>query len=243
MKKTNNFSTLDQLFYAPEIATIPELPEEESQHCLRVLRLKTGDSITITDGKGFFYRANIENDRHPNRCQVSITNCWPQKQFPDFDIHMAVAPPKNMDRMEWFVEKATEIGVSSITCLQCRYSERKEIKLQRLNKIAISAMKQSQKACLPKIAEMVEFNVFISLDFDGVKMIAHCADHNRQLIKNVYIPNRPALILIGPEGDFCQEEISAALAAGFTPVSLGESRLRTETAALVACHTIHLLNY
>jgi len=232
---------MEQLFYVPDIATNPELPEEESEHCVRVLRLKANDAITVTDGKGCFFVANIIN-AHPKHCQVSITKSWSQKMLNDYIIHIAVAPTKNMDRMEWFVEKSTEIGVNSITFLRCRFSERKDVKLQRINKIAINAMKQSQKAFLPKINDIIEFHQFIAQDFNGIKMIAHCADHNKQLIKNVYVPDRSALILIGPEGDFSREEINMALSAGFSPVSLGESRLRTETAALVACHTIYLLN-
>ncbi len=232
---------MEQLFYAPDIATVPILPEDESQHCIRVLRLKEGDNITITDGKGFFYTATLENT-HPKHCSVKITESLPQKSIWDYTIHIAVAPTKNMDRMEWFVEKATEIGINTITCLRCRHSERKEIKLQRLNKIAISAMKQSQKAILPQINEIIDFNQFISQDFNGYKMIAHCAENSRQLIKDIYKPGANALFLIGPEGDFSHEEINAALSAGFSPVSLGKSRLRTETAALAACHTIHILN-
>ncbi|MDR2913540.1 MAG: 16S rRNA (uracil(1498)-N(3))-methyltransferase [Tannerella sp.] len=232
---------MEQLFYAPDIATVPILPEEESQHCIRVLRLKEGDNITITDGKGFFYTATLENT-HPKHCQVKITESLSQKPLWEYTIHIAVAPTKNMDRMEWFVEKATEIGINAITCLRCRHSERKEIKLQRLNKIAISAMKQSQKAILPQINEITDFNRFISQDFNGYKMIAHCAENSKQLIKEIYTPESNVLFLIGPEGDFSNEEINAALSAGFSPVSLGKSRLRTETAALAACHTIHVLN-
>jgi 16S rRNA (uracil1498-N3)-methyltransferase len=145
--------------------------------------------------------------------------------------------------MEWFVEKATEIGIDTITFLKCRHSERNHIKLQRLNKIAISAMKQSQKAVLPSINEMIDFKEFISLSAKGIKMIAHCLETGKQAIRTIYTPDNDALILIGPEGDFCHDEINAALAAGFVPVSLGESRLRTETAALVACYSIHFLNH
>jgi len=232
---------MEQLFYVPDIATAQELPEEESRHCVRVLRLKAGDAITITDGNGFFYTANLENT-HPKHCRIHVTDHWPQKTIRKYNLHLAVAPTKNIDRMEWFVEKATEIGVDTITCLNCRHSERNEIKLQRLNKIAASAMKQSQKAFLPKINGMIDFHQFVSREWKDVKMIAHCADGPKQLIKNVYTPERHALILIGPEGDFSRDEIDDALAAGFAPVSLGENRLRTETAALVACHTIHLLN-
>ena len=232
---------MDQLFYAPDIAAIPELPEEESQHCTRVLRLKAGDPVTITDGKGFFYHAAIVT-AHPKHCQVNIMDCWPQKPLYDYSVHIAVAPTKNMDRMEWLVEKATEIGIDTITFLHCRHSERKEIKLQRLIKTSISAIKQSGKAAIPQINEMIDFQKFIAQDSDDVKMIAHCSDDHKQLIKNIYLPGHNALILIGPEGDFSQDEITAAHVAGFAPVTLGENRLRTETAALMACHTIHLLN-
>ena len=231
---------MEQLFYAPDIAVDPVLPENESQHCIRVLRLKEGDSITITDGKGYLYTAILEN-AHPKNCRVNITGRQPQKPLWDYNIHIAVAPTKNIDRMEWFVEKATEIGINTITFLNCRYSERHEIKLQRLNKIVVSAMKQSQKSVLPHINEMTDFKKFISMDYDGQKMIAHCAEDKKISIKEAYTPGSDLLILIGPEGDFSNEEISAAISAGYTPVTLGESRLRTETAALVACHTIHFL--
>ena len=232
---------MEQLFYTPDIATTSVLPEDESQHCVRVLRLKEGDRITITDGKGFFYNAVLENT-HPKHCQVIITEQLPQKPLWDNFIHIAVAPTKNMDRMEWFVEKATEIGINTISCLRCNHSERREINLQRLNKIAISAMKQSQKATLPQIDGMTDFIKFISREFTGQKMIAHCAESEKQHIKEIYKPGNDALILIGPEGDFSDEEIASAIANGFIPISLGKSRLRTETAAITACHTIHLIN-
>jgi len=232
---------MDPLFYAPDISSLPELPEEESLHCTRVLRLKAGDPITVTDGKGFFYHATVVN-ANPRHCQVKVMKRLSQKPLWNYHLHIAVAPTKNMDRMEWFVEKATEIGIDIITFLSCRHSERKDIKLPRLNKTAISAMKQSNKAILPQINEIIDFQKFISSGFKAVKMIAYCADEHKQLIKDIYTPGQNVLILIGPEGDFSQDEINAALSAGFTPVSLGESRLRTETAALIACHTIHLLN-
>ena len=232
---------MEQLFYAPDIETVSELPEEESLHCTRVLRLKTGDGITITDGKGFLYAARLENT-HPKQCRVIITKRWPQQALRKYRLHIAVSPVKSFERMEWFVEKATETGIDTITFLSCRHSERKAIKRHRLNKIAISAMKQSQKAFLPEINEMIDFHKFISHDFNGMKMIAHCVDNHKQLLKNVYLPDQHALILIGPEGDFSPDEVNDAISAGFVPVSLGENRLRTETAALVACYTIHLLN-
>ena len=144
--------------------------------------------------------------------------------------------------MEWFAEKATEIGIDAITCLNCRFSESREIKPARLEKILVSAMKQSQKATLPQLEGMTDFKSFVSQPFDGRKFIAHCEDGDKTLLKQTYRPGENALVLIGPEGDFSPEEIELALQQGFEPISLGESRLRTETAALVACHTIHVLN-
>ena len=144
--------------------------------------------------------------------------------------------------MEWFAEKASELGINAITCLNCRFSERKEIKPARLEKILVSAMKQSQKATLPELNGMTDFRTFVSLPFAGRKFIAHCEEGVKPLLKQTYHPGENALVLIGPEGDFSPEEIALALKCGFEPISLGESRLRTETAALVACHTIHVLN-
>lgn len=230
-----------QIFYTPDIAVNPELPEEEAGHCIRVLRLTEGDEILLTDGKGSFYKATISRAHHKH-CEVSILESWGQPALWNFHLHIAVAPTKNMDRMEWFAEKATEIGIDAITCLNCRFSERREIKSARLEKILISAMKQSQKATLPQLAGMTDFKSFVNQPFDGRKFIAHCEDGDKTLLKQTYRPGESALVLIGPEGDFSPEEIELALKQGFEPVSLGESRLRTETAALVACHTIHVLN-
>lgn len=230
-----------QIFYTPDIATQSVLTEEESGHCVRVLRLSTGSEILLTDGKGSFYKAAITNPHH-KRCEFEILDQWQQPSLWNFKLHIAVAPTKNMDRMEWFVEKATEIGINEIHLLNCRFSERKEIKKSRLDKIAVSAMKQSQKATLPIIHEMTDFKKFIVQPFDGRKFIAHCEEQDKKLIKEVYHPGENALVLIGPEGDFSPEEIALALENGFEPISLGESRLRTETAALVACNTLHILN-
>jgi 16S rRNA (uracil1498-N3)-methyltransferase len=160
----------------------------------------------------------------------------------NFEVHIAIAPTKNIERMEWFLEKATEIGVTRVTPLLCRYSERKEIKHDRLEKVMVSAMKQSLKAYLPKLDELTKFNELINQPFSGQKFIAHCDDQHRDLLRNLVEPNRDYLILIGPEGDFSSEEIEMAMQAGFLPVSLGNSRLRTETAGVVACHTFNLLN-
>ncbi|MDD7722444.1 MAG: RsmE family RNA methyltransferase, partial [bacterium] len=158
-------------------------------------------------------------------------------------LHIAVAPTKNMDRMEWFAEKATEIGIDEINCLNCRFSERKEVKPQRLEKILVSAMKQSQKATLPLLHGMTDFRTFVKQPFEGQKFIAHCEAGEKPLLSKVYHPGERVLILIGPEGDFSPEEIALAQEQGFQPISLGPSRLRTETAALAACHTIRLLTY
>ncbi|MBQ8530606.1 MAG: 16S rRNA (uracil(1498)-N(3))-methyltransferase [Parabacteroides sp.] len=230
-----------QIFYTPDIALRAELPEEEAGHCIRVLRLTEGDEILLTDGKGMFYKAAISR-AHPKHCEVDILESWQQPALWNFQLHIAVAPTKNMDRMEWFAEKATEIGIDAITCLNCRFSERKEVKPARLEKILVSAMKQSQKATLPVLTGMTDFRTFVTQPFDGRKFIAHCEEGDKKLLKQLYQPGENALVLIGPEGDFSPEEIELALKNGFLPISLGESRLRTETAALVACHTIHVLN-
>lgn len=230
-----------QLFYTPDIATNPELPKEEAGHCVRVLRLTEGDEIQLTDGKGSFYKAAITS-AHAKHCMVSILEETVQEPLWNFRLHIAIAPTKNMDRLEWFIEKATEIGIDAITCVKCDHSERKDVKLPRLEKTAISAMKQSLKARLPEISEMLTFKELVKLPFEGRKFIAHCDEGSKKLLKETYIAGENAFILIGPEGDFSPEEISLALAHGFEPISLGESRLRTETAALVACHTLHVLN-
>ena len=230
-----------QIFYTPDIAVNPELPEEEAGHCIRVLRLTEGDEILLTDGKGTFYKAAISRAHHKH-CEVSILESWQQPALWNFHLHIAVAPTKNMDRMEWFAEKATEIGIDASNCLICRFSDRRDIKPARIEKILFSAMKKSQNATLPQLEGMTDFKSFVSQPFDGRKFIAHCEDGDKTLLKQTYRPGENALVLIGPEGDFSPEEIELALQQGFEPISLGESRLRTETAALVACHTIHVLN-
>lgn len=230
-----------QIFYTPDIAVRQELPEEEAGHCLRVLRLAEGDEVMLTDGQGFFYRAVIRRAHHKH-CEVEVTKRWEQPKPWQFSLHIAVAPTKNMDRMEWFVEKATEIGIDAVTCLGCRFSERREVKTARLEKIMVSAMKQSQKATLPTLSGMTDFKTFVKQPFDGRKFIAHCEEADKKLLTQLYRPHENALVMIGPEGDFSPEEIALALGEGFEPISLGASRLRTETAALAACHTIHVIN-
>jgi 16S rRNA (uracil1498-N3)-methyltransferase len=229
------------LFYAPDILTRPELPESESLHCIRVLRKKPGDEITITDGKGAFHKALI-SDAHPQRCKVNILGTQREPQLRNYRIEIAIAPTKNPDRMEWLVEKATETGVDAISLLKTVHSERKEMKTDRLRKVMIAAMKQSLKATLPELRETTGFDAFIRQAFAGQKLIAYCGPGEKPLLSRQYRKGENALILIGPEGDFHPEEIRSALEHGFQPVSLGDSRLRTETAALTACMTFHLLN-
>ena len=227
------------VFYTPDIQTSTELPEEEAQHCVRVLRLTAGDEISLTDGKGNFYRAEISVATH-KRCLVNIKETIYQEPLWDGHLHIAMAPTKNMDRNEWFAEKATEIGFDELTFLNCRFSERKVIKTERIEKILVSAIKQSLKARLPRLNEMTDFCTFIEIDFKGQKFIAHCYEGEKPLLKDVLTKGEDALVLIGPEGDFSEEEVKKAIEKGFVPISLGKSRLRTETAALVACHTMNM---
>ena len=229
------------LFYTPDIATRQDLPEEEAAHCLRVLRLAMGDEVMLTDGKGAFYRAQL-SAVSGKRCCVSVMEEIRQEPLWRGQLRLAVAPTKNMDRMEWLTEKATEIGVDEIHFLDCRYSERKVLKTDRIEKIAVSAMKQSLKARKPIVWEMTPFKRFISQDFTGQKFIAHCHEGEKPLLQDVLVPGEDALVMIGPEGDFSEEEVREAVAHGFRPISLGKSRLRTETAALVAVHIMNMIN-
>lgn len=231
----------NNIFYTPNILSTLELPQEEAQHCVRVLRKKEGDEILLTDGKGHFYDAQIVQ-ASLKHCIVRIVNTIEYPKPWNFNLRIAFAPTKNIDRIEWFSEKATEIGIDRFTPLLCQFSERKEIKRHRIEKILVSAMKQSQKAVLPQLDDMLPFSSFIKQPFDGRRFIAHCYDGNKPLLKNTYCKGDNALILIGPEGDFSEKEVKDALDNGFEPISLGESRLRTETAALVACNTVHVLN-
>lgn len=230
------------IFYTPDVSgTTYTLDETESKHCIRVLRLEKGDEITLVDGRGGFYMARID-DPNPKRCTVAVVKSEQNYGERRFQVHIAIAPTKNIERIEWFLEKATEIGIKRVIPLLCRYSERKEIKNERLEKVMVSAMKQSLKAYLPQLDVLTKFKDLINQPFDGQKFIAHCEEQHRDLLKNLVVPNQNYLILIGPEGDFSTDEIEMALNTGFRPVSLGESRLRTETAGVVACHTFNLLN-
>lgn len=229
------------IFFAPGILDSSTLPEEESGHCVRVLRKKEGDGIFIADGRGHFFDAIILA-AHPKHCQVQILSTIDEPKPWQGYVQIAFAPTKNMDRNEWFAEKATEIGIDRVSFLLCDHSERKEVKVARIEKILVSAMKQSQKAWLPELDVMVPFSQFVRQPFEGQKFIAHCYEGSKVLLKNIYERCGNVLILIGPEGDFSEREVQEAIGAGFIPISLGNSRLRTETAALVACNTIQIVN-
>ncbi|MCF0179182.1 MAG: 16S rRNA (uracil(1498)-N(3))-methyltransferase [Bacteroidales bacterium] len=229
------------IFYSPDIALSSELSEEDSGHAVRVLRHKEGDKVVVVDGNGSFYETHIVS-AHPKHCVLEIDNVTKESHW-NYFIELAVAPTKNLDRVEWFLEKATEMGLDRFVPLRCRFSERKELKTERLKKIAVSAMKQSLKATLPQIEEMTDIKSYITEDFDGQKFIAHCIkDAERKLFSKEIKPNSRIRVLIGPEGDFSEEEIELAIQNGYVPISLGEQRLRTETAALAAVHTIHIIN-
>ncbi|MDR3119286.1 MAG: 16S rRNA (uracil(1498)-N(3))-methyltransferase [Mediterranea sp.] len=229
------------LFYAPDISIHAELPADEAQHCIRVLRLSPGDEIALTDGKGYFYKAEIIAV-DGKRCTVAVRNTIFNEPPRPCRLHIALAPTKNMERNEWLAEKATEIGLDELTFLNCRFSERKEIKTARVEKILIAAIKQSFNAHLPRLNEMTDFDTFIRRDFRGRKFIAHCRGGEMFPLKDVAPADEDALILIGPEGDFSAEEVEKAIANGFIPVILSKFRLRTETAALVACCILNQAN-
>ncbi len=231
-----------QLFYTPDIKTnIYTLNEIESKHCIKVLRLNINDHIQLIDGKGNFYEAKII-DSNPKKCTVEIIETTMDFGKRNHYLHIAIAPTKNIDRFEWFLEKATEIGIDEITPIICEHSERKVLKPDRLEKIIISAIKQSIKAYKPKLNDLTNYSDFIRQNFNGVKYIAHCEENKKILLKDAYKNGQNVVILIGPEGDFSPEEIDKTRNNNFTEISLGESRLRTETAGVVACHTINLLN-
>jgi 16S rRNA (uracil1498-N3)-methyltransferase len=230
------------IYYIPDVVgDTARLDETESGHAIRVMRLVKGDQILVTDGKGTWYDGIISVP-HPKRCEVVLTPSDRNPENRNYQLTLAVAPTKNSDRLEWFVEKATEIGIDRIIPIRCRFSERKSINRERLEKIAVSAMKQSLKANLPAIVEIAGFSELISMPFDGRKLIAHCYPGEKANLFRTVQPGEKVLVLIGPEGDFSPDEVEAAIEAGFQEVSLGDFRLRTETAALVACHTVALVN-
>lgn len=227
------------LFYTPEIAHSHELPADEAAHALRVLRLQPGDEVRLTDGQGGFYHARI-SECNRKRCMVEVIEREEQAPLWRGHLHLALAPTKNMDRMEWLAEKATEIGFDELTFLNCQWSERRIVKGERIEKILISAMKQSLKARLPKLNDITDFAQFVKQPVSGQKFIAHCHEGEKTPLRQALQPAQDALVLIGPEGDFSPDEVALAVAEGFTPVTLGNTRLRTETAALVAVHLMNL---
>ncbi|WP_442846321.1 16S rRNA (uracil(1498)-N(3))-methyltransferase [Leeuwenhoekiella sp. H156] len=234
-----------QLFYNPDIAANAKearFPKDESKHIVKVLRKREGDILDITNGSGNFFKAEI-TQASPSNCTVKILEFTTEKAF-DYHLHLAVAPTKLNDRYEWFLEKATEIGISEITPIICDHSERKVVKEDRYERILQSAMKQSLKAYLPKLNEAVSFSEFMEAQAatETDRFIAHCEETNRFSLKQKLKPKTDVLILIGPEGDFSPAEIEQALKAGFVPVMLGEQRLRTETAAVVATHSVAFVN-
>ena len=234
------------IFYTPDLAETNVdsyfLNEEESKHCIRVLRLAIQDQVILIDGIGGYYEAEIlEPD--PKKTLLHILSKQRDYNKKGYSLHIAVAPTKNIERLEWFLEKATEIGVDEITPIICGRSERKEVKIDRLNKVITSAVKQSIKAYHPKINEPVRLKSFLEKNFgDHECFIAHCNLGDKVEIKNALTLNNNYLILIGPEGDFTLQEVALAVEKKFIPISLGTSRLRTETAALEACFEINFLN-
>jgi 16S rRNA (uracil1498-N3)-methyltransferase len=229
-------------FFCPDIENNPVMPEVESGHCIRVLRHQVGDLFEVVDGRGALFTVRLV-DAHPKRAMVEIVERCQLPLYWSGKLVLAVAPTKNMDRMEWLIEKGTEVGFDRFVPLLCRYSERKEIKQERLEKTAVSAMKQSLKAFMPQIDEMTPFADFIKEFRDyPQKFIAHCVDDGeRKLLSREYCPGQDTVVLIGPEGDFSTQEIEMALNAGFVPVTLGDARLRTGTAALTAIETFHIV--
>lgn len=229
------------LFYAPDILENPFLPEDESAHCTRVLRLQAGAVVQIIDGKGTLYDAAIVAP-HAKRTEVKIVSAHPDFGRRPFRLHLAVAPTKNSDRFEWFVEKATEIGVDEITPLLCRYSERRAIRPERIEKILVSASKQSYKARIPRLNPMTAVDEFLQHVREPYRFVAHCYEGDKPHLLHVCPPKSEVVIMVGPEGDFSRDEVDLAVNQHFVPVTLGASRLRTETAGVVACHLAAVVN-
>lgn len=229
------------LFYCPTISTATILSEEESQHAVKVLRMQVGDEFSVVDGVGGYYKAKISNP-HPKHCGFEIIETRLEFGKPNYKLHIAIAPTKNIERLEWFIEKATEIGIDEITPIVCRFSERKIVKEERLEKIVVSAAKQSIKAYFPTLNQVCSFEQFLKNHKASHKYIAHCYEDDKRLLQTEINKSSDVLILIGPEGDFSKEEVQKAMLYGFVPVSLGNSRLRTETAGIVACHTVAVMN-
>ena len=232
-----------QLFYNPNIdetTKIFSFDKEESKHIIKVLRKKDTDILFVTNGLGLLFETEITL-ASDNKCTVKIISI--EKAEPSkFHLHLAVAPTKMNDRYEWFLEKATEIGIHEITPIICDRSERKVVNMERFEKIILTAIKQSNVLYLPKLNETLTFKEFIKRKNEGLQLIAHCEETDKKSLKSVLKPNENVTLLIGPEGDFSEKEIALALENKYVPVSLGNTRLRTETAAIVACHSIVFVN-
>ena len=233
-----------QLFYAPEI-TLPRytLSEEESKHCVRVLRMEVGDELHITDGKGNMHRCKVV-DNNVKRCVVEVVESEAEYQKMDYELTVAIAPTKIIDRFEWFLEKSTEVGISEIYPIECDHSERRQLKLDREQNVVTSAVKQSLKAYHPVLHPLTSVRDVIAMPFEGAKFIAHCNSElgEREYLGRLLKKGEKTLILIGPEGDFSPEEITFALQNGFKAISLGRERLRAETAAVVATVVTSTIN-
>ena len=233
-----------QLFYSNNHeAGLVTFDVNESRHIITVLRYKAGDRIYVTNGSGNVYEAEIINENQ-RQCTAEIIGDIPSMKKHDYYLHIAIAPTKNSDRMEWFVEKSVELGIDEISPVICEHSERKKINNERLQKVALSAMKQSFKSHITKINDIVSFSNFVTRNFDGKKFIAHMDNEqgNKKLSDN-YQKNENALFLIGPEGDFSKNEINIATENNFLPLTLGHSRLRTETAGVTACCWVYYINH
>ncbi len=230
------------VFYLPtaQLGTI-SFPEEESKHIVKVLRMKEGDSFCVTDGNGSLYDAELV-DAHPKRAAAELSNQRQGYDIRDFKVSIAIAPTKLNERTEWFLEKATEIGIDEVKLFASYHSERRTANVERFKKIIVAAMKQSVKSKMPVIEDIVAFDKLVRQNYDGQKFIAWIDDDVTEQLCDLYRKGENALVLIGPEGDFSKEEVALAKENGFVPVSLGKARLRTETAAVVACHTIQLIN-
>ncbi|MDW8850937.1 16S rRNA (uracil(1498)-N(3))-methyltransferase [Flavobacterium sp. MMLR14_040] len=232
-----------QLFYNPDIDETTEtfsFDKEESRHIIKVLRKKDSDILHVTNGLGLVFETEITL-ASDNKCIVEVLSIKKSPE-PKFRLHLAVAPTKMNDRFEWFLEKATEIGIQEITPVFCDRSERKVVNKERFEKIILSAMKQSNETYLPKLNEAISFKEFIKQKNEGLQLIAHCEETDKKSLKEVLKPNENVTVLIGPEGDFSEKEIALAIENNFQPVMLGNTRLRTETAAVVACHSVVFFN-
>lgn len=234
-----------QLFYAADFSA-PEymLSEEESRHAVKVLRLTEGDTLHITDGRGSLYRCAVAS-AHPKHCLVRVVEHFEEFEKLPYRLTMAVAPTKNIDRYEWFLEKATEIGVDTVIPIIGEHSERKVIKREREEKVITAAVKQSLKAYHPRLTDVTPFAEVVRMEFSGRKFIAHCGEtfHEKSYLASTLRKGEDALILIGPEGDFSPEEVELAVVNGFEEITLGKQRFRTETAAVVAVNMVSIVNY